>query len=266
MELERTNFPGRIQGDEWDYYPLNGKKVCIATDREVAFGRTIGTIPLKGYVLAALTAYFSSTEHPHPRIIIAQNTPKLPVSIIMQRYLSGDLWQQYQKGIRNICEYVLPQALKENQQLESSLFIPMMNNHILAKQAIYAEGLVDEDVFEKVEETAAMLFKQGTENAEKHKLILVSATYEFDVEGNVIPGFHLPTTAVYWEQGVQVHPKIINQWLGNLGFKGDGPAPPIPDEIKKQASEEYIQLYKKLTGKDLKVPKKEKDVVEFLKQ
>ena len=267
MEMEKTNFPGRIQDNEWDYYPLNGKKIWIATDREFASSRLVGTIPLKGYVLAALTAYFAKLDMPHPRIITTANKPALPVSFVVFGSLTNklNLWTQYQKGIRNICDITLPQGLKENQLLESPVLVPVMKDHTLSKQSIYAEGLVDEDVFEQIEKTAAKLFKEGTENAEKQGLVLASATYEFDVDGNVIPGFHLPKTAVYWENNVVVQPHVISDWLQSVGFTGNGPAPPIPDDVKRKASEEYQLLYTKLTGKTLKIPKKEEDVERFLK-
>ncbi|MFA6887873.1 MAG: phosphoribosylaminoimidazolesuccinocarboxamide synthase [Candidatus Woesearchaeota archaeon] len=267
MEIEKTNFPGKIQDDEWDYYPLNGKKVCIATDREVVSGRSVGTIPLKGYVLAALTAYFAKLDLPHPRVIITQNLPQLPISCIMLGYLTNQLniWTQYQKGIRTVCDHTLPPGLKENQKLENPILIPVMKDHTHSKQAIYAEGLVDEDIFEKIEETTAQLFQKATEHAEKQGLVLVSATYQFDVEGNIIPGFHCLKTAVYWENNVVFQPHVIIDWLTDAGFTGNGPAPPIPNDIKKKASDEYLFLYKKLTGKALKVPKKEEELDGFLK-
>ncbi len=266
MELEKTNFPGKIQDGEWDCYPHNEKKVWIATDREVASGRLVGTIPLKGYVLAALTAYFAKIELPHPRIIITANKSALPVSFVMFGYLTNqlNLWTQYQKGIRNICDHTLPQGLKENQLLETPLFVPVMKGHTLSKQSIYAEGLVDEDVFEQIQKDTAVLFKEGTENAKKQGMVLASATYEFDVDGNVIPGFHLPQTAVYWENSAPFKPHIIVEWLKSVGFSGNGPAPPIPDNIKKKASEEYVEIYRKLTGRELKILKKDSDVCEFL--
>ena len=42
----------------------------------------------------------------------------------------------------------------------------------------------------------------------------------------------------------------IRQWLIEQGFKGDGVPPKLTDDIRVLLSEKYIELYKKLTGKD----------------
>ena len=42
----------------------------------------------------------------------------------------------------------------------------------------------------------------------------------------------------------------IRQWLIEQGFKGEGTPPKLSDDIRILLSEKYIELYKKLTGKD----------------
>ena len=42
----------------------------------------------------------------------------------------------------------------------------------------------------------------------------------------------------------------IRQWLIEQGFKGDGTPPELTDEIRILLSEKYIELYRKLIGKD----------------
>ena len=42
----------------------------------------------------------------------------------------------------------------------------------------------------------------------------------------------------------------IRQWLIDKGFKGEGVPPELTDDIRIFLSEKYIELYKKLIGKD----------------
>ena len=42
----------------------------------------------------------------------------------------------------------------------------------------------------------------------------------------------------------------IRQWLIDKGFKGEGVPPELTDDIRILLSEKYIELYKKLIGKD----------------
>lgn len=287
--IEKTALPlgQREQKEDWDYYTTNGKKICIATDREIDFGRILGTIPLKGLCTAAMTVFFAQQaqekgiatdllETPHSHVLVVKNISKIPILFTVHAYITNgnetSLWVQYQKGLRHICGYTLPHGLKENQQLPEPLFIPVMNNHPTAKEAIAAEGLLDEDVLEEIEEIVKKVFAQGVAHAKKQGLIVATATYEFGLENNapvLLHGFHTPKTAIYWNahhyekhfaagtsQEV-IAPYVVSDWLASVGFKGNGPAPPIPDEIRLKAAEEYMHITEKLTGKKIAVPKED---------
>ena len=42
----------------------------------------------------------------------------------------------------------------------------------------------------------------------------------------------------------------IRQWLIDRGFSGEGTPPDLSDDIRVFLAEQYISLYKKITGKD----------------
>ena len=44
----------------------------------------------------------------------------------------------------------------------------------------------------------------------------------------------------------------IRQWLIEHNFSGEGTPPELSDEIRAHLSEQYMLLYKKLTGQDFK--------------
>jgi phosphoribosylaminoimidazole-succinocarboxamide synthase len=37
-------------------------------------------------------------------------------------------------------------------------------------------------------------------------------------------------------------------WLGEQGYKGEGPAPALPDDVRCEAARRYIAAYEQLTG------------------
>jgi phosphoribosylaminoimidazole-succinocarboxamide synthase len=48
--------------------------------------------------------------------------------------------------------------------------------------------------------------------------------------------------------------EFIRQWLINeRGYKGDGPLPDIPDEVRTQLAARYAELVEKLTGEELRL-------------
>ena len=51
----------------------------------------------------------------------------------------------------------------------------------------------------------------------------------------------------------------MRRYLAELGFKGDGPIPPIPDDVRVEATRRYIEAYETITGEafvpDLEEPR-----------
>ncbi|MEK6921115.1 MAG: phosphoribosylaminoimidazolesuccinocarboxamide synthase, partial [Nanoarchaeota archaeon] len=191
--IEKTNFSigQREQTDQWDIYTTKDAKILIATDRVVAFDRIIGTVPYKGSVTAAATAFFAEfaadicqtdfITQPHPRVLHIKNSVLFPVSFHVHGYINNEnnrkpnMWEQYKNGVKNYFGNILPAGLKENQKLESPIIVPTVAKNATTQETIFAEGLVDEALFEEAEEICMKLFAQGTAHATKQGLILASA-------------------------------------------------------------------------------------------
>jgi hypothetical protein len=43
--------------------------------------------------------------------------------------------------------------------------------------------------------------------------------------------------------------EYVRQWLGEQGYKGDGPPPALPIEVRCEASRRYIEAYELISGK-----------------
>ena len=109
------------------------------------------------------------------------------------------------------------------------------------------------------------LFQSGQEWASKMGLILVDTKYEFGLYNNeliVIDEIHTPDSSRYWIKDSyldnfennrsqnMLDKENIRQWLIDQGFKGEGTPPELTDEIRILLSQKYIELYKKLIGRD----------------
>jgi phosphoribosylaminoimidazole-succinocarboxamide synthase len=95
-------------------------------------------------------------------------------------------------------------------------------------------------------------------------LILVDTKYEFGrtAEGKlvVIDEIHTPDSSRFWQKasyeervGAGQDPDpldkdFVRRWYIGQGYKGDGPAPPMPDEVRIGAAERYIAAYEQITG------------------
>lgn len=279
--VEKTDFSGKKEQElDKDCYSTVEKKVYVVTDRVFAFQRCVGTVPFKGQVITAATVFFAQQakeivqtdflKQLHPNVFVVKNIEKLPLSFVVYGFITNSdetsPWLQYQKGVRNYFGSVLPAGLKENQKLDQPMIVPFLNGKPVAKELIIAEGLLDEDLLEEAEEVAKRLFSMGTVHAAKQGLLLVCAMYEFAIEDGklvLLHGFHLPGNALYWNaQEYEKHfsagkpqkklqQTAVDEWLANVGFLGNGPAPPLPDAVRVAAARQYIDMGEQLLGKKL---------------
>jgi phosphoribosylaminoimidazole-succinocarboxamide synthase len=95
-------------------------------------------------------------------------------------------------------------------------------------------------------------------------LILVDTKYEFGrtPEGElvVIDEIHTPDSSRFWKSatyderfvaGQDPEPldkDFVRRWYIAQGYKGDGEAPPMPDDVRVGAAERYIAAFEQITG------------------
>jgi phosphoribosylaminoimidazole-succinocarboxamide synthase len=95
-------------------------------------------------------------------------------------------------------------------------------------------------------------------------LILVDTKYEFgktpDGKIVVIDEIHTPDSSRFWyaasyperfetgEDPESFDKEYVRRWLADRGYKGDGPVPSIPDEVRVEASRRYIQACDEIRG------------------
>jgi len=95
-------------------------------------------------------------------------------------------------------------------------------------------------------------------------LILVDTKYELgrarDGRLLVIDEIHTPDSSRFWRassyderfaRGEDPEPldkDFVRRYYTDMGYRGDGPPPPLPDEIRIGAAQRYIAAYEAITG------------------
>ena len=267
-------YSGKVR--ENFYY--KDKILMVTTDRVSAFDHILGTIPFKGEVLTQIAKFwFEKTKHiapnhyisnPDPQVLVTKKAETLPVEIIIRGYITGSLWRDYSKGIKDQYGFQIADNLVKDQKFNDPIITPTTkaeygeHDEAISKEEII-NSLVDKDIYEKAEEYSMNLFKEGQKWAEKRGLILVDTKYEFGMIDNelcVIDEIHTPDSSRYWiaeeyekrfsagENQLMLDKENIRQWLIEKGFSGEGTPPPLSDEIRILLSEKYMELYNTLTG------------------
>jgi phosphoribosylaminoimidazole-succinocarboxamide synthase len=285
--LERTDMDAlgvKYEGKVRDNYTRDGRRLIVVTDRISAFDRVLGTLPLKGQILNRLAAFwFGKTAHiaknhvlrvPDPNVIEAVECTPLPVEMVVRGYVTGvtstSIWTHYAAGKRDFCGNRLPDGLKKNQKLDRAILTPSTkaekgdHDVSVSRDEILAMGRLSAEEFDRAADAAMRLFDYGVHFCQERGLILVDTKYEFGKtpagELVVIDEVHTPDSSRFWfarsyeerfgkgEEPESFDKEYVRRYLAKLGFKGDGPIPPIPDDIRVEAARRYIEAFETITG------------------
>ena len=288
--LNKTDFKigKKYEGKVRDNYILDGKRIIITTDRISAFDRVLCTLPFKGQVLNQTAAFwFDKTKHivknhvlnvPDPNVLVAKECKLVPVEMVVRGYLTGvtttSAWYNYERGLRNFCGNILPDGMRKDEKFKKLIITPStkadkgLHDESVSGDEIIKRGLVEKDIYKKMEKYALQLFDFGAKLVAKNNLILVDTKYEFGIDENgnlaLIDEMHTPDSSRFWvkdtydekfkkgEEPDKLDKEYVRQFLAKKGFIGNGKIPEIPDDIKVEAARRYIKAYEMITGKEFK--------------
>jgi phosphoribosylaminoimidazole-succinocarboxamide synthase len=244
----------------------------------------LGTLPFKGQVLNGLsTWWFAATADvaanhvlsvPDPNILHAVECEPLPVELVVRSFVTGvtstSVWTHYAEGKRSFAGHVLPEGLKKNEPLPAPILTPSTkaakggHDVTVSRAELLAMGQVSEEDFDAAGAMAMKLFARGQEICRQRGIILVDTKYEMGKRPDgtivVIDEIHTPDSSRYWlaasyeqrlargEEPESFDKEFVRRWLAGVGFKGDGPIPAIPDEVRVEASRRYVEACEMIRG------------------
>ena len=284
--LYDTNFEalGELhRGKVRDSYVQQGRRTIVVSDRVSCFDRVVGTIPLKGQVLNQTAAFwFEKTrdvaknhiiEVPDPSVSIVHECRLLPVEFVVRGYLTGStstsIWTAYESGRREYCGHQLQDGMKRHEKLPEPLLTPTtkaeqgLHDELTSRAELIESGVISEALYDAAAELTGRLFAAGTEWAAKCGLILVDTKYEIGLGENdeliLIDEVHTPDSSRYWYQDRYdtamsagrnpdaLDKEYVRLWLAEQGYKGEGPIPELPDDVRCEAARRYIEAYEQIT-------------------
>src|SRR3989344_1437752 len=285
--LKETNFDflgEKKKGKVRDIYIQPERLILITTDRHSSFDRIIAHVPHKGQVLNQVSAFwFQVTKDivpnhiisiPDPNVTVAKKCKMVPVEAVMRGFLTGitdtSIWTRYSAGQRDFGGVTRPDGMKKNPKLLQPIFDPTTkeegHDRAIAPQQMIEEGLITQELFDRVRGTAIKLFKRGQELAAQRGLILVDTKYEFGLDENnnliLIDEIHTPDSSRWWKldsynarMAKGEEPEYFDKEFLRLWFKDhcdpykDEKLPDAPTELVEELSRRYIEIYEQITGK-----------------
>lgn len=278
------------RGKVRDIYVLDSERLLlVASDRLSAFDVVFpDPIPRKGEVLNRLSAYwFGQTKHitanhvisAEPqrelpalgdkadlagRAMLVRRTKPLPVECVVRGYLEGSAWKDYQRS-RMVSGIPLPKGLRLHEKLPHPIFTPSTKAESGHDEAISFEEVVELiglHAAEHVRHTSVALYQFAYEQLLPKGIVLCDTKFEFGVLGNeimLIDEALTPDSSRFCEAegftpgGVarSLDKQYVRDYVEQTGWDKQPPAPIVPPEVIHQMTKRYVEIYERITGKQL---------------
>lgn len=201
------------------------------------------------------------------RSVLAKKAKPLPIECIVRGFITGSGWKDYQKT-GEVCGHKLPENLQESEMLEKALFTPStkadIGDHDENITLDQAAEMIGEDMMRKVEKLALDIYTRARDYAKERGILIADTKFEFGtIDGELIfiDEALTPDSSRFWpEEGYKpgksqpsFDKQYFRDWLVDIGFNKQPPAPNIPADIAEQTRAKYLEAYRLLTGEDLKV-------------
>jgi phosphoribosylaminoimidazole-succinocarboxamide synthase len=276
-----------------DVYRLdNDRLLFIATDRISAFDYVLATgIPHKGRVLTQISLFWFDflrdlvanhvisadvERYPEPvrkhadqlrgRSMLVMCADMVPVECVVRGYISGSAWKEYKTAGR-VCGIELPTGLRESDRLPEPVFTPSTKATTGHDENITFEEmkrLVGAELSARLRDLSLAIYSKAAEYALGKGIIIADTKFEF---GTTAQGITLadevltPDSSRFWpadtyEPGraqASFDKQYVRDYLEEIRWNKQPPAPALPAEVARQTSEKYIEAYDRLTGRELDV-------------
>lgn len=202
------------------------------------------------------------------RSMLVRASRPVAIECVVRGYITGSAWKEYADS-GTLAGEPLPPGLRESQQLEQPIFSPANK-----AETGHDENITFADVELRLGKALAAalrdrsidLYRQGAEIALRSGIIIADTKFEFGVaEDNaellLIDEVLTPDSSRFWpaehyevgHRQPSLDKQPVRDWLDDLGDAWDKQPPPpdLPDDVVRETTERYREVYRRLTGAEI---------------
>ena len=277
------------QGKVRDVYDFGEDKLLlIATDRVSAFDWVLPTeIPDKGKVLTQLSIWwFENLADLVPNHLLDEEVPRevsgramvvkklrmLPVEAVVRGFLTGSGLLDYQRN-GSVSGHRLPGGLYDGDRLPEPIFTPATKapkgEHDVTIDLDETARKIGEAQAKELADLSIAIYQRANEICKEVGFVVADTKFEFGTDpltgSQLVLGDEVltPDSSRYWsiaqtQTAGRPEPfdkQLVRDWLLSPDSGWDKNSnlapPPLPTEVVEKTRERYLEVYRRLTGKDL---------------
>ena len=222
-------------------------------------------------IIAELPALKAHRAELLGRTMLCKRTTVFPIECVIRGYLSGSAWKEYAEA-GTLAGERLPAGLVESAKLEPAIFSPATkaeSGHDENITIARMRELVGREVADELEQKTRAIYARGEKLAREQGIIIADTKFEFgrDRDGRIIliDEVMTPDSSRFWAVDAyhpgRPQPSFDKQPLRDHldaerragRWNGDAPPPPLPASVVDATSKRYLEAYRRVTGKELKI-------------
>ncbi len=283
LKVVQQSWQGKVR----DIYDLGNTLLIVTSDRISAFDVVFpNLIPDKGKILNQISVHFFKTtreimqnhfisdqiedypaemqefaDYLKDRSMLVRKTRVIPFECIVRGYITGSAWSEYKKT-NTVGGMLMPDHMQESQKFPHPLFTPSTkasNGH--DENISYREMLdrMDEKIATTLKNKTIEIYNHAHELLSQHNIVLADTKLEYGtIESEIIliDEVLTPDSSRFWDMDsyeigttpLSFDKQYIRDYLTELGWDKQPPAPELPEEIVLKTREKYMQAYNIITG------------------
>jgi phosphoribosylaminoimidazole-succinocarboxamide synthase len=274
-------FTGKVR----EVFDLGDSLLIVASDRISAYDHILPTgIPDKGRILTSMSAFWfdrlrsivdnhliscSVEDMPEAfrahadslagRSMLVRKAERFDAECVVRGYLSGSGWKEY-ASTGAVCGIALPEGLSRSEKLPEPIFTPATKaseGHDLNIGFERFSRIVGEAHAEALRDKSIELYRSAEGYARARGLILADTKFEFGLrDGGIIliDEALTPDSSRFWaledyrtgREQVSFDKQFVRDYLDEIGWDRNAPAPSLPEEIVRKTRERYLEALKRL--------------------
>jgi len=205
------------------------------------------------------------------RAMLCRRTTVFPIECVIRGYLSGSAWKEY-AAQGTLAGESLPSGLVESAKLEPAIFSPATKAETGHDENITIARMreaVGDEVAYTLESMTRAIYTRGEKLARDQGIIIADTKFEFgrDQDGRIIliDEVMTPDSSRFWAVDAykpgQPQPSFDKQPLRDYldaerragRWNGDAPPPPLPASVVDATSDQYLEAFQRVTGRELRI-------------
>jgi phosphoribosylaminoimidazole-succinocarboxamide synthase len=202
------------------------------------------------------------------RALLVHRTDPLPVECVVRGYLAGSAWQEYREH-GTLAGEPLPAGLRQSDRLDPPVFSPAtkaVTGHDENIPFSRVRELLGAALADRLRTTSLALYERGRELAGERGIILADTKFEFGLQDGrilLIDEVMTPDSSRFWPEETyepgRSQPSLdkqpVRDFLEELALAGawdkTPPPPELADHVVASTTDRYLEVYRRLAGREL---------------